>query len=625
MINHSRIDYEASTQNWSIAQTANGFMYFGNNDGILEFDGTSWKLYPLNNQSVVRSLLAVGDTIYAGGFEEIGYLTYNKNGGKHWVSLNHLIPKENRNFDEVWRIFKDGNKIIFHSFSGILIYENNSIKTIKPDGNFGFMFQTDNGLLVADKKKGLYKLLDDKLQLISTDKIFLEKELSCIFSLEKNKLLIGTIYDGLFIFDKGVIKPFNSPVNNFLKSHSLFSATAFDSGFAFGTISNGIYITDANGKVLQHLNRNKGMQNNTVLSAFKDSQNNLWLGLDNGIDYINTNSPITIFDYNLNIESTYSVILHNGILYIGTNQGLYAAKFDALTNSVLTENIFSLVTGTEGQIWSLQLIDNTLFCGHNYGCFVIEGFKAKKISEIRGFWTFLQPNDDSNILIAGTYSGLVKLEKTKTGWGNPKPINGFTESSRRIHQQDGKLWIEHGYKGLFELTFSEDYNKVDNVSFFYNQDGLPAELPYNIQVLNDNLCISTRNGFYFFCSSKRTFVQDDNLNKIFHNKGFIEKIHLDKNRNIWYFTNEYMGLMRLLEDGNYIDITTPFTRIRSLLLPAFQNIYIIDNKNIFIGSQEGLIHYDQTHIYDYSKVEKVNIREVSFYNAEFKSQMQLFV
>src|SRR5665647_1709183 len=37
----------------------------------------------------------------------------------------------------------------------------------------------------------------------------------------------------------------------------------------------------------------KGLQNNTVLKVFADKSGDLWLGLDNGIDYININSPIT--------------------------------------------------------------------------------------------------------------------------------------------------------------------------------------------------------------------------------------------------------------------------------------------------------------------------------------------
>ncbi|MFN2395920.1 MAG: hypothetical protein ABR597_09555, partial [Bacteroidales bacterium] len=94
IVNHSRTSYQASTQNWSVTQCQNGFMYFGNNDGVLEFDGTQWNMYPVPNFSIVRSVLAVNDTIYAGAFEEIGFLAPDEKGKLAWNSLKHLIPAE---------------------------------------------------------------------------------------------------------------------------------------------------------------------------------------------------------------------------------------------------------------------------------------------------------------------------------------------------------------------------------------------------------------------------------------------------------------------------------------------------------------------------------------------------
>ncbi|HNO10424.1 MAG TPA: hypothetical protein PKI67_05820 [bacterium] len=40
-------EYRAQSQNWSIVQDHRGLMYFGNNDGVLEFDGIRWRLSPL--------------------------------------------------------------------------------------------------------------------------------------------------------------------------------------------------------------------------------------------------------------------------------------------------------------------------------------------------------------------------------------------------------------------------------------------------------------------------------------------------------------------------------------------------------------------------------------------------
>ena len=55
-------DYKGGNQNWSI-ESANGYIYVANNEGLLEFDGINWYLYKLPNKTLVRSVKVVGDKI----------------------------------------------------------------------------------------------------------------------------------------------------------------------------------------------------------------------------------------------------------------------------------------------------------------------------------------------------------------------------------------------------------------------------------------------------------------------------------------------------------------------------------------------------------------------------------
>ena len=38
-------DYKAGTQNWDIVEQYNGWIYIANNYGLLEYDGSYWRLY----------------------------------------------------------------------------------------------------------------------------------------------------------------------------------------------------------------------------------------------------------------------------------------------------------------------------------------------------------------------------------------------------------------------------------------------------------------------------------------------------------------------------------------------------------------------------------------------------
>src|SRR5690606_21579426 len=102
-----------------------------------------------------------------------------------------------------------------------------------------------------------------------------------------NEILICTLGNGLFIHDGVKLRKWDETLGRILSRDQVFSATMiYDDYYVIGTILNGVMIIDREGKIVQHINRKKGLQNNTVLDLFTDRNGNLWLALDNGIDYV---------------------------------------------------------------------------------------------------------------------------------------------------------------------------------------------------------------------------------------------------------------------------------------------------------------------------------------------------
>jgi hypothetical protein len=95
IINYTKQVYSAGSQNWNIAQGKNGIMYFTNNDGLLSFDGTFWRLYKLPNKTIARSVAVHNDKQdLCRRTREIGYFFPDANGELEYTSLNKLIlPK----------------------------------------------------------------------------------------------------------------------------------------------------------------------------------------------------------------------------------------------------------------------------------------------------------------------------------------------------------------------------------------------------------------------------------------------------------------------------------------------------------------------------------------------------
>ncbi len=103
IVNYSKQGYKAGTQNWDICQDKNGILYFANNEGLLSFDGTYWKNYPLPNKTIVRSVAITPDNkIYVGAQDEFGFFAPAANGLLTYHSLKSLIPAKYQSFTDIW-------------------------------------------------------------------------------------------------------------------------------------------------------------------------------------------------------------------------------------------------------------------------------------------------------------------------------------------------------------------------------------------------------------------------------------------------------------------------------------------------------------------------------------------
>ena len=91
ILQYNSTTYGAGNQNWMISQDVNHFLFFANNEGLLEFNGSSWTLYPSPNETIIRSVKVINDKIYTGCYMEFGYWTKQKNGLLKYSSLSKKI------------------------------------------------------------------------------------------------------------------------------------------------------------------------------------------------------------------------------------------------------------------------------------------------------------------------------------------------------------------------------------------------------------------------------------------------------------------------------------------------------------------------------------------------------
>ena len=298
----------------------------------MTFDGVAWHLYKMQNSSIIRSVfISENKNIYVGAYNDMGKMDFESNGKLEFHSLKKYIPAEYQNFDDIWNITSFEGKIVFQSYACAFILENDSsITVIKAPVRFQYSYKVGGRLYFNDFEKGLHELVNGKLvQLQGCESLRGDEIWSILPFAGGDQLLIGTLTKGVFIYNGKQLSEWKVPVNDYLKKNQIFSALLIKNKYyAFGTIQDGLVIVDSHGRIIQQINRKKGLQNNTILKIFEDRSGDLWLGLDNGIDYVNINSPITFLKEADGIGAGYTSIIHKGKLYLGTNQGLFVKEWD---------------------------------------------------------------------------------------------------------------------------------------------------------------------------------------------------------------------------------------------------------------------------------------------------------
>ena len=426
IIKYPSNQYNAGNQNWMISQDKNHFIYFANNDGLLEYNGSSFKLFPSPNESIIRSVKVIDNKIYTGCYMEFGYWTRQASGSLKYQSLSNLIKAKILDDEQFWNIFDYEQWVVFQSLNRIYIFDTKSekIQIISPGNAIIKSFCTTDGIFFQSLNDGLFEIENGKCKLISKEHLILKNKIVNGFSVN-GELLLQMQCGGLYKLTNGSLTKVSTAIDKMLSDNIIYSAQMLSDGaLVLGSVSSGIFILSKEKKLIYHLTQNIGLSNNTALSLFEDFDKNLWIGLDNGINCINLNSTVKcFFDTTGVLGTVYTSILHSDILYIGTNQGLFRKKYN-------TQDSFSFVKGTKGQVWSLFKFDNTLFCGHDSGTFIIENGSANTIFSQSGTWKFGTVSTNSKILLQGNYNGLSVLEKINGKWTFKNKIKGFEYSSK---------------------------------------------------------------------------------------------------------------------------------------------------------------------------------------------------
>jgi len=595
--------YGAENQNWSISQSKEKYIYIANNKGLLEFNGAKWQLYPSPNQTIMRSVNVVNNRIYTGCYMEFGYWQRNDIGILDYKSLSQSLNIPLIEDEQFWSIIDIDDWVLFHSLNRIYIYntKTNDYKIIDSETTITKIYKVDESIYFQKINDGIYKIQNGKELLITDNVIVRNNEVVNIFN-HNNKLLIETRQDGFYIFEKNNLIKWDIPANSLLSNISVYNSIKLkDNSFTLGTISNGIIHLTPQGEINYKINSTSGLNNNTVLSLFEDVDQNIWLGLDNGINCINITSPFSIYnDDKGEIGTVYASAVFNNNLYLGTNQGLFYKKINS-------DNSFKFIKGTNGQVWCLVSINNTLFCGHNNGTFIVNDDTVNKISNVQGTWNIKPIEENSNLLLQGNYNGLNILQKVGENWQFKNKIEGFDNSSKYFERfNNDEIFVSHEYKGVFKLKVNKEFTKVLTI---VKESSAEKGLHSSLLKYNDDILYTYKDGIYKFNSKKNSFQKDSIYSKVFKDQGYTSgKLIIDNYTNtLWSFSDKginYISQGKLSSTPKINRISLPSSLRKGMT--GYESVSHIEARKYLFGTSEGFIIIDLDKLNDKKYEIKIN-------------------
>ena len=615
-------EYGAAFYYWAIAQDQRGVLYFGNWNGVLEYDGVSWHLISTPNKSGVRSLATdANGRIYVGAVGDLGYLAPNSLGEMQFISLLDHVKPENREFNEVWYACAASQGVYFRTDKILLRWANNRMKTWKPATSFSGLFVVRDRVYIQQWGVGLLELAGDSLRVVLSGARFAHARISVMLPYADEKILIGTAEQGLFLYDETSFQPFQTvpAMTTFWRENQLsHGAMLPNENFALATWRGGVAIIDpagAGGHLQQLLDKTAGLQDNDVNFVFRDREGAIWLALGRGIARVETASPLSLYGEQDGIKDfVASILRHRGTLYVATGLGVFYLPPQPISQLPPKANRvpeFRPVAGITGRCWSLRAMGKTLLAATPSGVYRIEGETGAPIKEsASGEFTALflhRSRQDTNRVYVGLSDGLASLRYNPaiSKWIDEGRIHGIHEPIWSIvESEDGRLWLGTEAQGVLRVDFSGGIsnknrrNENPHVERFDVRHGLPRGW-VGVNAMKARPIFTSDAGLFRFDRETNSFLPDSTYGRMFADGSRdVEVVVEDHQGNVWLGSEEAAEINRALRqpDGSYLpEKESALQLAKAAIWAIYPENDSADNGNgsvVWFGGPDGLVRYD---------------------------------
>ncbi len=578
--------YKAHEHNWSMIIADDGNLYTGNGNGVVEYDGVTWRLIKTPNLGAVRSLKKdKNGIIYAGSVNSFGYLKADIYGQLHYHELSNTSDVPDKNFDEVYNVFVFEDSVYFVASHWLFRLNTNSLgkqNSIKAwqyieDSPIKDVFVYDSQLyfssvnfnLKIDKYDNLVKISffsDANNQRINVIETIQTPQSEMVFSknnvyLKEDKFSKWNTVGGEFLTDSWIydVMPYNKDY------------------FVVATVTKGVVFVSYDGKNVFNISKEHGLPNEISIGITTDNQDGLWVGsLNRGMSRIQSPLSLRIDKKNLGLQKINTIIRYkNHLLGLSFSdiaifsQGEfqhYDFAFNQLQSMIDSEINGLLVVGYFGIV-----LVNIDFSQLPY-VFSHEIIQNKITVEeiIKSHW-------HNNEFLLRLKNGIARLQFSDNKWSY-QLLEEFQHDvvSFALNQQD--LWLSLSTGDILKI---EEFNQLNEYS--YKTYTIPNHTPQfktRLFPSSEGLIATYDNQLFNFNSTTNKFSQFKKLDI----SSEIELLQQDKQGRFWLSTK---SSMQTFADKSF---ENPNRALSNYLSPDLTLNMFFDEQNInYLIQNSGIV------------------------------------
>ncbi|HUR59508.1 MAG TPA: histidine kinase [Opitutaceae bacterium] len=465
-------DFGGSPVNWRVLQHPNGLIYVGNNFGVLQFDGATWRMIPMPREGAARALMVdAAGRLWAAGNGDIALLEVDASGVARLVDQTPRLPRADRVFGMINRasltadgVYLSGDRRIF------LFRPDGAVQVWRTEGDFSATWVIDGAVHVARDGRDLLRLeANGGTQVLAS---FNDPDAPLLRTYAAGR--VGN--ERVLLARNGAVRwPENTTATEPLSAGAVAAfrnenarAALFleDGRYLIGTVR-GALLLNRQGELEQRFDTTHGLPVETINGFCEDRDGGAWLALQNGVARLQLDSPFAVHGQPQGLDAGPRRLTRwNDRLYVAHGSGV--AWRDA------ADGKFHEVPGVRGGANRPIVVNERLLISTTGGIKEILADGSAKSWSRANTLALLASQRSPGWLFSGDSDGLWLVAPTADGWRVEGRLKNLPANVVQIHDSnDGFVWIVGSQGEIWRVDFRRGLQLDAPTELFEAERGVP--------------------------------------------------------------------------------------------------------------------------------------------------------